>query len=56
MGIDGTQRVVQQNDVTLRVGRSGQTDPLLLTTTEIDALLSNLSQIPTGQELQISFE
>ena len=36
--VDGGQWVVQQVDVSVCVHGSGQTDPLFLTTTQVDAL------------------
>lgn len=41
-GVDGAERVVQEQDGPIAVERSGQTHPLPLPSTQVDAPLSNL--------------
>lgn len=42
MGIYSTQWIIQEIDVTVGIEHSGETDPLLLTTAQVGAPLSDL--------------
>ena len=42
VGIHGRQRVIQEEDVSIRVHRSGQADPLFLPPRDVNTSLSNL--------------
>lgn len=54
MCLDSPQWVVQQNNVSVSVGGSRETDALLLAAAQVHALLADLGGIPGRQELEIA--
>ena len=55
-GVDCTQWVVKQNDVSIRVDGPGETDPRLLPTRNVDPSLANLGVRAVAKNLQIAGE
>lgn len=53
VGIQGTQRVIQQVDVALVVGGTCQGEPLLLTATQSFTLLPDLGEVSGWQTIQV---
>ncbi len=56
MRIDGRERVVEADNVSVVVEGTGNVDSLLLATTEVDTLLANLGEIAGWQDGKIGFE
>lgn len=54
--VNCAQRIVKQIDVSLRVNSSGQTDPRLLSTRNIDASFSDYCFLPFLKLLDIMFK
>lgn len=56
VGIESTEAVIDQVDVSICVKSPSDRNTLLLTPREIHSLLPDLGLIPSGENLQIGFE
>lgn len=54
--VDGRERVIEEDNVGAKVDGSGKTDSSLLSSTEVDALLSNLGLESVGKNVDIGLE
>ena len=53
MGINSTEWVIQENNVCIVIGCSGQTYSLLLSSTQVDSIFSYLRHVTGGEDFQI---
>ena len=53
-GIQGGDWIIHQEDLFIRVDSSSKTDPCLLSSREVDSLLSDLGQIPSLKDFKVS--
>lgn len=53
MGVHSAEHVIQENDVGIRVDRSRQADPLLLSPRKVDALFPDLRLVSAVQDLKV---
>jgi len=56
IGIEGTDGVVHEDYIIIRIDSSSQTNSCLLASTQVDPLLSNFSEVPCWKDLKVSFK
>ena len=50
VGVDGTQNIIEEHDVSVSVARTRQVDTLLLPAAQVDSALANLGGIAVREE------